>query len=366
MPIKYIGNALSKKPGNKLGWFPRALIPISSVEQIPTRQGQLESSINVPPVLANVSIKGSPLPNPDEQEFTPFPWERINLTNFQLDLYYMVTAEGYSYPGAHPPYTQIADDSEYGLRFESSKEHDSQQKGRQFIVQQFYLGSSREFTNYVKDSSNLLIRNDRENIGDIENPQGTFQNKPAVSRLNVWYVLGRFMNEAERERASAKSNARQQAATVAEAELAKPTVISIKRQTEDFTKASISAESISLTKENEYNEEIIPKVKFVFDNGVEKYAEVVQVDFESEFQISNNITTAEQESVGESSTTSTQQLDLSDTIENDQAAQEQETESTDVARQQFFSEASENVDLNTNRDAEAVVPPRRLPINFTR
>lgn len=276
MPILFIGNALNKKPDGSTGWFPRAIIPVASVEKIPTKfqvsngNWRSDPEINSDPIAANVGTYGTEPPQPDNSPFPTFAWQNIVLTNFQLDLYYMLEDNAAGKPvnlDNMPNYLDVYRDSQWEVKTEGAKEHKKRTNNKRFVADKLYLGGSQEFYQWAKDNNKEINPFDAR-VADLA--YSSSQSK--INPYNVWYAVGTFYEPSQ---ASANEPVED-----SEAEVVKPIALSAIRDSEDFTKAYVYGEQLMTINEGEYSSGVQLKVKFIFDNGVEKYAEVLEVPSE--------------------------------------------------------------------------------------
>jgi len=305
MAIKYVGNALSKASDGKLKWFREVLVPVPSVDKIPknipyTATVVLQDGTNVqssleigPPKIGNVSINGLPMPTPGEIEFEPFPWEIVELSNFQMDLYFNLK-NNISFSQDQPSYQTYSSNQNYQMQNVDAIEYYNENSNL-LKIEKLYLGGSLEFVRHCNANGKFISF--REEIGDIEKPGNIF------SPFNVWYAVGSLLTKNEvskREKEEARRSAIQNARENANTEIMKPIALSIKKEKEDFKKAVVEGENISLTEDGRYLEGIFPRVKFIFDNGEERYAEVLEIIREPDILIQSNVTEESIASLGNS------------------------------------------------------------------
>jgi len=343
MPVKYIGNALYKKQiatspaAPRPAWEPQVLIPVSSVSKIPKGvftlpMGSVTANAEIIPVKGNVSIKGAPLPFPQQQEITSFPWETIQLLDNQIDYYFKV--ENNERLQAKIQDFEEARNGSYRVQNVEAMNFLVQNR-KQFRIDSLYLGCSQSLLDYAKSA--LKKFSYQAEKGNIENAGTDY-----LSPWNVWYAVGSF--DVNQGQEVATNGTRIWTGT--EFEVAKPSALSITRETEDFTKALIVGENVSVATTNLRQEGIIPKIKFIFDNGVEKYAEIIEYKvqvvvggvefFLDEAQEAKTEAQQALEEVADSLT-----LDNSTVFQNNNSSNETETASDNTLQKQFFVETTE-------------------------
>lgn len=296
MPIFFIGNALNTKPDGTTGWFPRAIIPVSSIEKIPNtfikRSGGFRSeTINLSPKPANVGTFATEAPSPEEFPFPKFTWKNIVLTNFQLDLYYMLEEMADGKPVNllnMPKYTDVYRDSQWEVKTEGAINHKKRTNNKRFVVEKLYLCASEEFYEWTKNNNKEVTE---EGTTESDLAYGS-QSRSKVNPYNVWYALGNFLIDAETSTGTFQAGfgkqlrSEQELSIISEEQFDKPVALSITRDKEDFTKAYVYGEQLMTINEGQYSSDINLKVKFVFDNGIEKYAEVIEIP--GEFAITSS------------------------------------------------------------------------------
>jgi len=364
MPVKYIGNALYKKQvgtspaAPRPVWEPQVLIPVSSVSKIPVEfrisfDNGWTSNAELIPVRGNVSIKGAPLPFPQQQEITSFPWETIQLLDNQIDYYFKlqndeeVRAEMKDLEEARNGSYQVQNVEAMNFLVQNRK---------QFRIDSLYLGCSQSLLDYAKSA--LKAFSYQVEPGNIENIGKTRE----LSPWNVWYAVGSF--DVNQGQEVATNGMRIWTGT--EFEVAKPSALSITRESEDFTKAQIVGENVGVTTTNQRQEAIIPKIKFIFDNGVEKYAEII------EYQVEISIGTIELflDEVQEVKTETQQALEEvadsltfenSTALQNNNSSNETEAASDNTLTNQFFVETAKQEEAEVSNAV-----PFRLKNLFSR
>lgn len=282
MPIKYWGKGIDKKPNNNIGWFAQSLIPVFSVDDIPTSfKADIDGNIinqtrTINPFL--LYEKGSA----EDKLLAPWTATYINLNDFQIEMLWGLK-EGKEPGETLPEYADAYNNTSYipGSTPELAGTSIPQQfkDKKKFVIEKIYLASSAEYMAYTRE-----IRRKNPNYSVIDsllwwNIEPSFlEAEPFYTGINmglhgVYYAVGYLETILTTDSILSFASLTEQD-IIAQPET--PQLTNIIRNPEDFSQAVIRGSKIGKT--NTTNQAAEIKVKFVFDNGVEKYAEIINIE----------------------------------------------------------------------------------------
>lgn len=298
MSVEYIGQGIAKGPNDQQGWATQSVIPVFSAAKIPkTFPADVFGVLNGEMQTID-PIKVYDVNDPQRSKLlAPWPSNIIYLNNFQIEMLWALNAD--KVPGeTMPDFNDIINNSNYtvGSVSEIAGAPIPQQfRGKnKFIVEKIYIGSSKEYMKRSRERAALILAGSLVGILLIGTLLGfvlltalctqaaiEFFNELDIYKYGVYYIVGKLeadpppaqqgpsLTTAEAQAALAGAASRQPGVPET------PTIYNIGRNSDNFAEAIVKTKDFGASKNLGT---ITTYVKFVFDNGVEKYAEIVSVE----------------------------------------------------------------------------------------
>lgn len=306
MAIDFFGKGIDKKPDNKLGWFSQSIIPVFDKSDIPDKfkQDFLGFETGGEQTISPIKIYESG--GSSEKLITPWTATSINLNNFQLEMLWGLN-EGKK-PGEEiPSYNSIYNDSSYVVgstpEIAGASVPDSLKGSKKFIVKEIYIGSSAEYMlrsrqkrilGLGSDILGFALFNVFWGLSLIDNVLSavaqTFFEQLDPFKYGVYYFVG-HLEEAPSVQTSPMEMQNISSVAISLPYAKKPSIYAATRDPDNFAQAIISTKEAGKVEVGSPPGTPTIRVKFIFDNGIEKYAEIVSIEDNSTTQTATQTTT---------------------------------------------------------------------------
>lgn len=269
MAIKFWGDSLNVNSQGRLVWFAQSLIPVFDESHIPEQFKAHflgfetgERTVEKKPVY-------------DREDPDVFYWDNqppwtattITLNDFQFDLLWALNA-GWPIPEELPPYLDAYDNREYqsGEFFNFNLT-----TGTREIVEMAGISTDMNIPDDLKDVRIFKVQ--KIFIGDSEEASKYRRERGSLDEpYDVHYVVGSLVPPE-----IVTVEAQQATIQTVIPPPKKPKLVNIIRNTDNFSEAILQTIDAQKTEGN-FPAQV--KVKFIFDNGIEKYADIISIEEE--------------------------------------------------------------------------------------
>ena len=290
MAIEFWGKGIGDKPNNTLGWFGQSVIPVFDKSHIPTefKEDFLGFETGGTQTIEAIKIYDSGDPEGNNL-LAPWTASTIELNDFQFELLWALN-EGKEPGEEMPEYLKAFSNTDYQMgstpKIAGATVPDNLKDERTFRVQKIFIGSSAQ---YMKRSREKRVGDFFINLtgfllagplwGIVAGSLATynivtreFYEDLDFFKYGVHYVVGTLEEPQEQQQQQQEYVLLQQAPFPE-----KPSIANITRDPENFSEATLRTRNAK----KGTNEALIDvRVKFVFDNGVQKYADIISIEEE--------------------------------------------------------------------------------------
>lgn len=291
MAIEFWGKGIDDKPNDTLGWFGQSVIPVFDESHIPTefKEDFLGFETGGTQTIEPVKIYDAGDPE-DNKVLAPWTATTITLNDFQFELLWALN-EGKEPGEEMPEYLKAFSNRDYQMgstpEIAGATIPNNLKDRRVFKVQKIFIGSSAQY----------MLRSRQKRTGDfVINVVGfllagvfwgiataslvtydlitrEFYEDLDFFKYGVHYVVGTLEEPQD-------IGAEELSIEDAQIQIPppkRPTLVNISRNPDNFSEAIIQTRDAQKT-EGTYPAQV--RVKFVFDNGIEKYADIISIEEE--------------------------------------------------------------------------------------
>lgn len=290
MAIEFWGKGIDDKPNNTLGWFGQSVIPVFDESHIPTefKEDWLGSETGGTQTIEPIKIYDAGDPEGNKL-LSPWTVNKIPLNDFQFELLWALN-EGKEPGEEMPEYLKAFSNREYQIgstpEIAGATIPNNLKDKRTFKVQKIFIGSSAQ---YMKRSREKRVNDEFGHLSGflLVGPfwgivAGSLATYDTVTRefyedldffkYGVHYVVG-TLEEPQTETMQPEVVVAMTMALPPK----KPTLVNISRNPDNFSEAIVQTIDAQKT-EGPVSAEV--RIKFIFDNGIEKYADIISIEEE--------------------------------------------------------------------------------------